>query len=195
MFHNLVVIDEDFRRRAAMAHSLSSILHVDPIECESDLSVAWPDERSVILAHDTGEVAQNLFRMMDQRASWIPVVLYAENPAAERVSSAVQAGAASYLELSLDPEQVYRSIEECLRTNEREFARRRRRARARSLVANLSPREAQIAAELAQGASNKEIAKALKISPRTVEIHRAHVLQKLQTNSSAAAIRVMIEAT
>jgi DNA-binding CsgD family transcriptional regulator len=57
----------------------------------------------------------------------------------------------------------------------------------------LSQREQDIALMVAHGQTSKEIARALKISPRTVETHRSNILHKLQAKNSADLVRKVIQ--
>ena len=56
----------------------------------------------------------------------------------------------------------------------------------------LTERERQVAALIADGASNKEAALALGISPRTVELHRAHIMEKLGARNAADLVRIVL---
>ena len=58
-------------------------------------------------------------------------------------------------------------------------------------VDSCTPREREVMRLLASGLSNKGIAEALGISPRTVEIHRAHLMQKMEADSLPALIRMV----
>ena len=68
--------------------------------------------------------------------------------------------------------------------------RERNRAKARRLVNLLSRREKDVLNGLVSGASNKEMARQLGISPRTVEIHRAAMMSRLNAQSAADAVRI-----
>jgi protein AroM len=61
-------------------------------------------------------------------------------------------------------------------------------------VNRLTPRERQVMSLAAEGLSNKAIARQLGISPKTVEIHRSHVMAKMEVTSSAALIRMVVQA-
>lgn len=65
---------------------------------------------------------------------------------------------------------------------------------ARDRIATLSAREREVLDWLADGSSNKVIARELDISPRTVEIHRANMMNKLGANHAAEAVRLKLEA-
>ncbi|MEM6267027.1 MAG: LuxR C-terminal-related transcriptional regulator, partial [Pseudomonadota bacterium] len=73
-------------------------------------------------------------------------------------------------------------------------AARRRMIEARDRIASLSGREREVLDWLAEGSSNKVIARELDISPRTVEIHRANMMNKLGARHAAEAVRLKLEA-
>jgi two-component system response regulator FixJ len=56
----------------------------------------------------------------------------------------------------------------------------------------LTRREQQVAALIAYGASNKEAGRRLGISPRTVELHRAHIMEKLGARNAADLVRIVL---
>jgi DNA-binding NarL/FixJ family response regulator len=56
----------------------------------------------------------------------------------------------------------------------------------------LTPREREVLSELVAGASNKEAGRRLGISPRTVEIHRAHIMEKLGARNAADLVRIAL---
>ena len=69
-----------------------------------------------------------------------------------------------------------------------------REARARSRIQKLTNREREVLIGVAGGLSNRKIGEHLSISPRTVEIHRANMLDKMRANHTSDAIRLAIEA-
>ena len=69
-----------------------------------------------------------------------------------------------------------------------------REARARSRLNRLTRREREVLAAVADGMSNRRIGEHLAISPRTVEIHRANMLNKIGASHTNEAIRIAIEA-
>jgi FixJ family two-component response regulator len=87
-------------------------------------------------------------------------------------------------------ESLQRAIREHIRTRERQGVTREARAR----LERLSPREREVLSRIVEGDSNKQIARLLGLSARTVETHRAHLFEKLQVQSLAELIRLYIRA-
>ena len=56
----------------------------------------------------------------------------------------------------------------------------------------LTPRERDVLAQIVAGASNKEAGRSLKISPRTIEIHRARIMDKLGARNAADLVRIAL---
>ncbi len=56
----------------------------------------------------------------------------------------------------------------------------------------LTPRERQVLEQVAAGSSNKEVGRRLRISPRTVEVHRAHIMDKLGARNAADLVRIVL---
>ena len=56
----------------------------------------------------------------------------------------------------------------------------------------LTPREREVLAQIAGGASNKEVGRLLRISPRTVEVHRARIMEKLGARNAADLVRIVL---
>ena len=61
-----------------------------------------------------------------------------------------------------------------------------------SCANSLTPRERQVLAEIMAGASNKEAGRKLGISPRTIEVHRARIMEKLSAKNAADLVRIVL---
>lgn len=107
---------------------------------------------------------------------------------------AMKAGAVDFLEKPFDDERLFGAIGEAMAVSERS-ARNREAAKAAERIGTLSPRERQVLDALSAGRPNKVIAYDLGISVRTVEVHRARMLERLSVRSLAEAIRLAVLAT
>lgn len=107
---------------------------------------------------------------------------------------AMKLGALDFLEKPLQREPLENAIDFAWATLERSLEAGRARQEARERVSRLTRREADIALALMRGMANKSAAHELGISVRTVEMHRAHILEKLGVKSLAEAAVLMSQA-
>ncbi|MBU1359391.1 MAG: response regulator [Gammaproteobacteria bacterium] len=118
-----------------------------------------------------------------------PVVMLTGHGTVELCRRAFKSGAAEFLEKPVDDEifleAVHNAVREHVRTRQRDAAGRE----ARERYALLSPREREVLSLVVEGLTNKEVGRALGLSPRTVETHRAHLSAKLQVQTLAQMIR------
>lgn len=103
---------------------------------------------------------------------------------------ALKLGAVDFVEKPFDPNAVIKMIESTAGTADARLKDKLRERAACQRIEGLSPREREVLAGMIAGGSNKVIARHLKISDRTVEMHRAHLLQKLGTTTSAEAVQL-----
>ena len=105
----------------------------------------------------------------------------------------MKAGAVDFIEKPIDEAQLFAAIDAALA--EKKFAVRDRAvAGAIERMAILSPRERQVLEAITVGRPSKLIAYDLGISVRTVEVHRAHMLDRLGVRNMAEAIRIAVMA-
>jgi two-component system response regulator FixJ len=105
----------------------------------------------------------------------------------------MKAGAFDFLEKPYENEVLLAAIEAALATSPDDHIHRAVDSAQR--IARLSPREREVLDALVAGASNKVIAFDLGLSVRTVEVHRARMMERLGTRQLAEAIRLAVLAT
>jgi FixJ family two-component response regulator len=107
---------------------------------------------------------------------------------------AIKNGALDFIEKPLDDTVVAR-VREAIAAWERRAARTESNG---PLKANfpgrerLTPRELEVLSLIASGASNKEAGRQLGISPRTIEVHRARIMEKLGAKNAADLVRIVL---
>jgi FixJ family two-component response regulator len=131
---------------------------------------------------------------LERLGIWLPVIAVGEMPSPHKIVSSIKAGALDYVVLPVDAERLDRCIARNAIEAERNATIRRRKVDAQERLERLTPREAEVLELLADGCSNKLIARELGISPRTVEIHRANMLSKIGAPNSAGALRLKLDA-
>lgn len=107
---------------------------------------------------------------------------------------AMKAGAIDFIEKPYDDETLLAAIEHAFELIGQSKVKFDRQAEAVQRVEQLSRREREVLAGLLAGSPNKLIAFELGISPRTVEMHRANMMEKLGARSLSEAVRVAIDA-
>jgi two-component system response regulator FixJ len=124
----------------------------------------------------------------------LPVIVMTGHGDVPTAVRAMKIGAVDFIEKPFDDERLLASIELALAGATR-AGRDREALEAAQRIALLSPRERQVLDGLVTGQPNKVIAHDLGISVRTVEVHRARMLQRLGTRQTAEAIRLAVLAT
>ena len=118
-----------------------------------------------------------------------PVIMLTGHGTVEMCRRAFKSGAAEFLEKPVDDERLLEALHDAVRAHVRSRTRNAADREARARYARLSEREREVLGLVVAGLTNKEIARALALSPRTVETHRAHLVAKLETDTLAQLIR------
>ncbi len=118
-----------------------------------------------------------------------PVILLTGHGTVEMCRRAFKAGAVEFLEKPVNDELLIEALQNAVRQHVRTRERHQADRAARERYAQLSEREREVLGLIVAGLTNKEIGRALDLSPRTVETHRANLFAKLQAESLAQLIR------
>jgi FixJ family two-component response regulator len=118
-----------------------------------------------------------------------PIIMLTGHGTVEMCRRAFKSGAAEFLEKPVDDEQLLEALQHAVRQHVNSRARTQADQSARERFAQLSEREREVLGMIVTGLTNKEIARALVLSPRTVETHRANLFAKLDCDSLAQLIR------
>ena len=129
-----------------------------------------------------------------RRGIALPVVIVTGHGDIAIAVRAMKAGAVDFIEKPFKKEALLTAIELALERLASAGDRAERAAEARTILGALTAREQQVLEGLAQGLPNKTIAFALGISPRTVEVHRANLMTKLDVHSLSDALRIAFAA-
>lgn len=133
-------------------------------------------------------------RALAERGVTMPVVIMTGHGDISIAIQAMKAGAVDFLEKPFEKAALIAAIEESFRRIADATAASARTADAGKILGVLTRRERDVLEGLAKGLPNKTIAYDLGISPRTVEVHRANVMTKLDVRSLSDALRIAFAA-
>ncbi len=192
----LHILGGESRSRAEQARVAFALGHHAEVYGDIEELLERPPHEGIIIAADDGQpdAVRQLVARLGERGIWLPVVMAASDPEIDRAVAAIKAGALDYLRLPLEIGAFARRLSAILTEAGKHAERRRREVEAQRDVAMLSRRERQVLELLSAGCANKEIARRLAISPRTVEIHRGNMMTKLNAGHAADAVRLWIDA-
>ena len=118
-----------------------------------------------------------------------PVIMLTGHGTVDLCRRAFKSGAAEFLEKPVDDELLLETLQNAVRQHVRSRQRHHADRQARELFGLLTEREREVLSLIVEGLTNKEVGRALGLSPRTVETHRAHLFEKLEAPSLAQLIR------
>ncbi|MCU0914550.1 MAG: response regulator [Planctomycetes bacterium] len=131
-----------------------------------------------------GRDGLDLLETVRQRLPWVPVLVvtgYGDVPLAVR---ALKAGAADFVEKPLDRDTFLEAVQRLIERNARPVA---------ALTARLTKTERRILYMILEAHNNHDIAEALHRSPRTIEVHRRHIQEKLGVTNIVELLRRVAE--
>ena len=192
------LVDDDAAIRLSVGFMLKTSGHrVESYESGTELlKISGQLEQGCILLDirmpgmDGLEVQQAL---QDKGVS-LPVIIMTGHGDVSLAVRAMKCGAVDFIEKPFEKDALLASLEEGYRRLDRKGATEDRMRDSSVRLQALTPRERDVLDGLAQGLPNKTIAYDLGISPRTVEIHRANLMTKLEVRSLSEALRIAFAA-
>jgi FixJ family two-component response regulator len=193
----LHVVDSNWARRAHLARLSIKAGHHAETYSGADELIAHAPRDGLVLWHDDPETSgvTDLIEAMASAGYWLPVIAISDQLDSAAIVKAMRAGALDYLPVPRQVALLNAAIARHVPEIDQRLARQSRAAAARRRISQLTARERQVLDLVADGATNKEIARMLDISPRTAEIHRMNMLNKLGGITTIDAARLKFEAT
>jgi two-component system response regulator TtrR len=191
------IVDDEPAVRASLMWLLDSIhLPVASFEsAEAFLRNYQRDARGCLVldVRMPGMSGMELFEVLETERVFLPVIFLSGHGDIPMATDAMRKGAIDFLPKPYNNEQFLRRVRQALTLDAQQSAVRERRASLDKLFSALTRREQQLLNFVIQGSSNKEIARDLAISIKTVEAHRARLVHKLNVKSLAELVQLAIE--
>jgi len=135
----------------------------------------------------------DLQQILTERGFNLPIIFLTGYGDVPKSTAAFKGGAVDFLEKPVDADILIAAIRNALALGYQRHEEKSRQHELDALYANLTPREKEILVFLARGYSAKQVGKALGISHRTAEIHRARIMEKLGVQSLADLVALAIQ--
>jgi two-component system, LuxR family, response regulator FixJ len=139
-----------------------------------------------------GGSAWELLRKLKGEKAFVPVVAAARNADIPLAVRAMREGAVWFLNKPIAEEELWQSISDAIKIEQRQHPQRKELADAEACLASLNEDERDVLRRLLAGHANKRIATDLDIGLRTVELRRAKILRKMKAGSMSDLVRVAI---
>jgi two-component system response regulator FixJ len=195
----IIIVDDDPSVRDALSvvFSLEGYHVTSFADGQSLLSAARARTPSCILldVNMPGRSGLDILRELNAQAYPAPIFIISGQGDIPMAVDAIKHGALDFIEKPFNAETVVSRVREAI-----EAWDRRREAGSSSDVLGaafpgrdmLTPREREVLTQIAGGASNKEAGRHLGISPRTIEVHRARIMEKLGAKNAADLVRIVM---
>lgn len=155
---------------------------------------AYRPERPGCLVLDVrmpGISGLNLQARLAHNHSILPIIFISAHATVPDAVRAMRAGAVDFLIKPFNNQDLLDRIEQCMAEDARQREDRARREEVARRLATLTPREREVLAGVVAGKTNRAIAAEMKVSVKTVDAHRAKVMEKMEAGSLAELVHLM----
>jgi two-component system, LuxR family, response regulator FixJ len=193
----VMVVDDDSGVRNAMRSLLKSVgLESMLFASAAEFLGAYQETQPGCLVLDIrmpGMSGLELQQELNLRGAVIPVIFMTGHGDIPMAVDAMQHGAFDFLQKPFRDQDLLDRIQRAIVRDGELRQSLGEHARIRSHLESLTPREREVLDLMTEGKQNKAIAQILDVSPRTIEIHRARVMEKMGAQSIAELVRMMID--
>ena len=191
------VVDDDSAVRSSLGMLLRSVgLPVMGYASATDFLAHYDTRQPGCLVLDVrmpGKSGLELQQHLNLKGAMIPVIFITGHGDVPMAVEAMQHGAFDFVQKPFRDQDLLDRIQKALTQDRENRSTLQQHDALRVRLATLTPRERQVMDLMTQGRPNKLMAADLDLSQRTIEIHRAHVMEKMQANSLAQLVRMSID--
>lgn len=190
------VVDDDDAVRTSMAALVTSVgLNVETFySAEQFLAAYKPDYPGCLIldVRMTGMGGLELQQLLKDRGASLPVIVitgHGDVPVAVR---AMKNGAQEFIEKPFSKDMLLEHIRRAIALDAQRREAAARTDELQSRLDSLTPRERQVLDGVVSGKVNKQIARDLNLSCKTIEVHRANVMRKMKADSLAELVEQVV---
>lgn len=187
------VVDDDEIVCESLKWLISSIdIPVETYTSPTDFLATFEGARSGCLVLDVRMPEMSgleLLKKLHEKDVYLPTIMMTAHGDVPMAVRAMKSGALDFVQKPFNEQELLESVQKALSVDERTRRARTMAVDVKERLNTLSPREREVLSLVVEGISNKEIAKRLDISYRTVEVHRAKVMDKMGVGSLPELVR------
>jgi two-component system, LuxR family, response regulator FixJ len=191
------IVDDDDGVRSSIRLLLKSIgLAATPMASAQEFLAAFDPAQPGCLVLDIRMPAMSGMELQQQlnlRGATIPVIFITGHGDVPMAVEAMQLGAFDFLQKPFRDQELIDRVQKALARDRDTRAALQKHDQIRQKLQSLTPRETEVLELMIKGKQNKVMAGELGLSQRTVEIHRAHVMEKMGASSVAQLVRMVID--
>lgn len=192
------VVDDDDAVRESLAFLLKSVgLKVESFPSAQDFLKSYNPARAGCLVLDIrmpGMSGLELQEKLKQMESMLPIIFITGHGDVPMAVKAIKAGAADFVQKPFRDQELIDRIREVLEEDASARVEKLQKAEILKRIDSLTEREREVMEQVVDGKANKVVAIDLNVSQRTVEIHRANVMDKMKARSLAQLVRLVMKA-
>ncbi|MFQ5733578.1 MAG: response regulator transcription factor [Planctomycetaceae bacterium] len=192
-----VVDDEQLARSSICAVIDSMHMRHEAFSSAGEFLQCYEPSRAGCLVTDVrmqDSSGLELQRTLAERGGELPVIVVSAYANVRAAVKAIKQGAVTFLQKPFNDHELFEAICEALEEDRETRARAERRRDLQGRIESLTPEERQVMDLIVEGKPNKAVAGELKIGLRTVESRKHMVFEKMQADSLAALVRLILEA-
>ena len=189
-----IVDDDEAVRRSLRRLIASAGMAVEDYATAEEYAGRYDPSRPGCLVLDVrmpGMSGLELQKMLQQKGMRIPVIIVSGHGDVPKAVQAMKGGAVDFIEKPFKGEVLLDRIRQAIELDGQVRRRQARRAEVQSRLALLTPREREVMELLATGTPAKQVAYQLGLSRKTVDVHRSHIMMKLQIDSLVELVRML----
>ncbi|MEZ5615714.1 MAG: response regulator transcription factor [Rhodocyclaceae bacterium] len=190
------VVDDDEAMRDSLLWLLESQgFAVTAYASAEDFLAACHDDMSGCIVLDVrmpGMSGLELYEKLNARHCTLPVIFITGHGDVPMAVSALKKGAVDFIEKPFGDKDMLQLVEQCLELDRATRDRRLKERRVAQRLSSLTEREREVMELVLAGKLNKQIADVLNISIKTVEVHRARIMDKMAVRSVAELVQAVI---
>jgi two-component system, LuxR family, response regulator FixJ len=191
------IVDDDEAVRSSVRFLIRSVgLSAQAYAAASDFLASYDPRHPGCLLLDVrmpGMSGLELQQELNRRGATIPVVFITGHGDVPMAVEAMQQGAFDFLQKPFRDQDLLDRVQRALARDAESRSRLAARAEIQTRLGTLTPRETEVLQLITRGKANKVVGAELGVSQRTVEIHRAHVMEKMNASSLAELVRMVLD--